>query len=47
MLNIGITFEVLPEVKKAPPGWNKVTGYLVYDVKNGFHKESQMGARWT
>ena len=42
MLNIGIAFEVFPEGKAALPGWNKVTGHLVYDVKMDFTRK----ARW-
>ena len=33
MLNIGIDFGVLLEGNKVPPGWNKVTGRLVFDFK--------------
>ena len=36
MLNVGIAFEVLRTVEREPPGWNKVTGHLVFDVKIDF-----------
>ena len=42
MLNIGIAFEVLDEGKSAPPGWKKVTGHLIWDVKMDFTWK----ARW-
>ena len=42
MLNVGIAFEVLPTGEKAPPGWSKVTGNLVFDVKMDFTRK----ARW-
>jgi hypothetical protein len=42
MLNVGIAFEVLPTEKRAPVGWKKVTGHLVWDVKMDFTRK----ARW-
>ena len=42
MLNIGIAFEVLDENIKAPVGWSKVTGHLVWDVKMDFTRK----VRW-
>ena len=42
MLNVGIAFELLEAGKKAPPGWSKVTGHLVWDVKMDFTRK----ARW-
>ncbi len=42
MLNVGIAFEVLTEDRKAPVGWKKVTGHLVWDVKMDFTRK----ARW-
>ena len=33
MLNVGVVFDVLPEDKKVSPGWHKVTGYIVFNVK--------------
>ena len=33
MMNVSINFEVIPTDERAPPGWNKVTGNLVFDVK--------------
>jgi Reverse transcriptase (RNA-dependent DNA polymerase) len=42
MLNFGIAFEVLPEGKDVPPGWTKVTGHLVWDLKMDFTRK----ARW-
>lgn len=42
MVNIGVAFEILPAGKRAPPGWNKVTGHLILDVKMDFTRK----ARW-
>ena len=36
MFNAGIAFEVLEDKQSAPPGWSKVTGHLVWDVKMDF-----------
>ena len=42
MKNVGIAFELLGEGERAPQGWNKVTGHLVFDVKMDFTRK----ARW-
>ena len=42
MHNVGVAFEVLEEGQKAPQGWNRVTGHLVFDVKMDFTRK----ARW-
>ena len=42
MTNVGIAFEVLEGGKSAPPGWHKVTGHLIFDVKMDFTRK----ARW-
>eukprot|EP00957_Ditylum_brightwellii_P193500 14735146-Ditylum_brightwellii.AAC.1 len=42
MLNVGIAFEVYEEGKPASPGWKKVMGHLVCDVKIDFTRK----ARW-
>ena len=42
MKNVGVAFEVLPEGRKAPIGWHKVTGHLIFDVKMDFTRK----ARW-
>ena len=42
MRNNGVAFEILEENKPAPPGWHKVTGHLVFDVKMDFTRK----ARW-
>ena len=41
MLNVGVAFEVLPEDTKAPPGWQPVTGYLVWDCKMDFTRKAR------
>ena len=40
--NIGVAVEVLDEGQKAPNGWKKVTGHLVWDIKMDFMRK----ARW-
>ena len=42
MTEVGVAFEVLEENIKAPVGWSKVTGHLVWDVKMDFTRK----ARW-
>ena len=42
MFNVGIAFEVLEEKQSAPPGWSKLTGHLVWDVKMDFTRK----VRW-
>lgn len=42
MKNVGVAFEILPEGKKAPPGYIKASGHLVFDVKMDFTRK----ARW-
>ena len=42
MTEVGVAFEVLAEGQKAPPGWSKVTGHLVWDLKMDFTRK----ARW-
>jgi hypothetical protein len=42
MGNVGVAFEILPEGKKAPPGWIKASGHLIFDVKMDFTRK----ARW-
>ena len=42
MTNVGISFKILDEGKKALPGWNKSSGHLVFDFKMDFTRK----ARW-
>jgi hypothetical protein len=42
MTKARVAFEVLEEEMKAPIGWSKVTGHLVWDVKMDFTRK----ARW-
>ena len=42
MTNVGIAFTILDKVKKAPPGWTKASGRLVFDVNMDFTRK----ARW-
>ena len=40
--NVGVAFEVLPDGKKAPPAWRRVTGHIIFDVKLDLTRK----ARW-
>jgi len=42
MFQVGVAFEIVPKGKQAPPGWYKVTGHLIFDVKMSL----QRNARW-
>ena len=42
MFNVGVAFEILEEGQAAPPGWNKSSGHLIWDVKMDFTRK----ARW-
>ena len=42
MYNVSVAFELLDEGQKAPAGWHKVTGHLIWDVKMDFTQK----ARW-
>ncbi len=36
-----IAFEILEPGQKAPPGWFKVTGHIIIDVKMGFTRKAR------
>ena len=42
MGNVGVAFEVLPKGHKAPPGYKKSSGHLIFDIKMDFTRK----ARW-
>jgi hypothetical protein len=42
MGNVGVAFEVLPSGAKAPPGWKRSSGHIIFDVKMDFTRK----ARW-
>jgi hypothetical protein len=42
MSNVGIAFEILEDGQKAPIGWSKASGHIVFDVKMDFTRK----ARW-
>ncbi len=42
MGNLMIEFEILEPGQKAPPGWFKATGHIIFDVKMDFTRK----ARW-
>ena len=41
MTNVGVAFQVLEEGEKAPPGWSKASGHIVFDVKMDFMRKAQ------
>ena len=41
MHNVGIAFEILASGQPAPPGWTKVTGHLVFDIKMNLDRKSR------
>ncbi len=42
MGNVGVAFEILGPNAKAPPGWFKASGHIVFDIKMDFTRK----ARW-
>jgi hypothetical protein len=42
MTNVGVAFEILPEDGQPPPGWSKVSGHIIFDVKMDYTRK----ARW-
>jgi hypothetical protein len=42
MTNVGVAFEILPTDGRPPPGWSKVSGHIIFDVKMDFTRK----ARW-
>ena len=42
MFQVGVAFEILPEGKPPPPGWFKVSGHLIFDIKMSLQRK----ARW-
>jgi len=42
MFNVGIAFEILPDDKSPPVGFDKVTDHMVFDVRMSFERK----ARW-
>ena len=42
MSNVGVAFEIVKPGDKAPPGWKKASGHLIYDVKIDF-TQNKMG----
>ncbi len=43
MSNVCIAFEILGPGMKAPPGWHKASGHLVFDVKTDFTRKEALG----
>ena len=39
--NNGVGFQILEENKQDPPGWSKVTGHLIFDVKMDFTRKAR------
>ena len=43
MTNVGISFTILDDGIKPPPGWRKASGHLVFDVKMDFTRKARWG----
>ena len=41
MGNLMIAFEILEPGQKAPPGWYKATGHIIFDVKMDFTRKTR------
>jgi len=46
MGNVCVAFEILGPNMKAPLGWHKASGHLVFDVKMDFTKKRALGQGW-
>ena len=42
MYNVGVAFEILEDGSKAPSGWTKVMGHLVWDMKMDFTRKARL-----
>ena len=42
MHNVSVAFKILEDEQKAPPGWKKSSGHIVFDVKMDFTRK----VRW-
>jgi hypothetical protein len=42
MMNVGVAFEILPVDGQPPPGWSKVSGHIIFDIKMDYTRK----ARW-
>ena len=42
MRNVSVAFDILEPTKRVPPGWTKVTGHIIFDVKMTLERK----ARW-
>ena len=41
MMNVGISFDLLQQVERAPPGWTKASGHIIFDIKMDFTRKSR------
>ena len=41
MTNVGVAFELMDEGAPPPPGWTKVSGHMVFDVKMDFTRKAR------
>ena len=42
MTNVGIAFDLLEQLERVPPGWNKASRHIIFDIKMDFTRK----ARW-
>ena len=47
MFNVGVAFEILEEGQMAPPGWNKASRHLIWDVKMDFTRKAVLDGHKT
>ena len=40
MGNVGVAFEILSPNTKAPPGWHKASGHIIFDVNMDFTRKA-------
>ena len=41
MTNVGIAFELLEQGERAPPGWTKASGHIIFYIKMDFTSKSR------
>ena len=42
MENVGVEFTLLPSGEKAPPGWTKSSGHLLFDFSMDFTSKARL-----
>ena len=42
MTNSGIEFDLLEQRERAPPGWTKASGHIIFDIKMDFTRKARL-----